>query len=102
MPSFWDAMSPFYRRLPTPPPFATEVTADQVGIGFVAAVTGLAVTHGAISYARHRRELATAKAVPVETVPAGAATVAEPTMVATSTQGGEIVDDIVDEKGTDQ
>ena len=56
MPSFWDEMSPFYRRLPTPPPFATEVTADQVGIALVGAVAGLSVAHGVISYARHRRE----------------------------------------------
>jgi hydrogenase small subunit len=58
MPSFWDEMSPFYRRLPTPPPFATEVTADQVGIGLVAAVAGLSVAHGVASYARHRRQVA--------------------------------------------
>jgi hydrogenase small subunit len=98
MPAFWDEMSPFYRRLPTPPPFATEVTADQVGIGLVAAVTGLAAAHGTISYVRHRRQLAAAKTELAETVPAGAAAVAEPTEVATSTQA----DDVVDEKGTDR
>jgi hydrogenase small subunit len=58
MPGFWDSMSPFYRRLPTPPPFGSEVTADQIGIGLVAAVSALAVGHGAITYARHRRRLA--------------------------------------------
>ena len=31
MPGFWDAMSPFYRRLPPPVPFAADVTVDQVG-----------------------------------------------------------------------
>jgi hydrogenase small subunit len=55
MPQFWDAMSPFYRRLPTPPPFASEVTADQIGLGLLAGVTGLAVAHGTTSYVRHRR-----------------------------------------------
>lgn len=58
MPSFWDEMSPFYRRLPTPPPFATEVTADQIGIGLVGVVAGLSVAHGVASYARHRRQAA--------------------------------------------
>jgi hydrogenase small subunit len=55
-PAFWDAMSPFYRRLPPPPPFATEVTADQVGIGLVAVVTGLTAAHGVGGYLRHRRQ----------------------------------------------
>jgi hydrogenase small subunit len=55
MPGFWDAMTPFYRRLPTPPPFASEVTADQIGLGFVGGVTALAVTHGVVTYVRHRR-----------------------------------------------
>ena len=58
MPNFWDAMSPFYRRLPAPAPFASEVTADQIGIGFVAAVTALAAAHGTASYVRRRRQLA--------------------------------------------
>jgi len=104
MPSFWDEMSPFYRRLPTPPPFATEVTADQVGIGLVAAVTGLTAAHAVGSYVRHRRQLAAELAPPVATAPpaataaAGAATTAEPTDVATSTRS----DDVVDEKGTDR
>ncbi len=56
MPTFWDQMSPFYRRLPTPPPFASEVTADQVGIAFVGAIAGLAAIHGTASYVRKRRE----------------------------------------------
>jgi hydrogenase small subunit len=55
MPRFWDAMTPFYRRLPTPPPFATEITADQIGLGFVGAVSALAVGHGVVTYVRHRR-----------------------------------------------
>ena len=98
MPAFWDAMSPFYRRLPTPPPFATEVTADQVGIGLVAAVTGLTAAHGVGSYVRHRRQVAAEKARPADAVLAGAATTAAPTEVAASTQA----DVVADEKGTDQ
>jgi hydrogenase small subunit len=55
MPRFWDQMSPFYRRLSNPPGFAVDVTADQVGLAFVGAVTGLTVVHGAASYVRARR-----------------------------------------------
>jgi hydrogenase small subunit len=54
MPRFWDQMSPFYRRLSNPPGFAVDVTADQLGLGLVAVVTGLSVAHGTISYARGR------------------------------------------------
>ncbi len=62
MPAFWDQMNPFYRRLPTPPPFASEVTADQVGLAFVGTVAALAATHGVASYARKRRMDAEARA----------------------------------------
>ncbi len=45
-PAFWDEMSPFYRRLPPPPGFGVEATADKVGAG-LAAVTGAALAaHG--------------------------------------------------------
>jgi hydrogenase small subunit len=76
MPAFWDRMSPFYRRLPTPAPFATEVTVDQVGMGLVATVAGLTVAHGTASYLRRRRQrLAEATAggeLPVEAAVGGA------------------------------
>ena len=55
MPGFWDAMSPFYRRLPPPLPFAPTVSADQVGQALVGGVAGLTVAHGAASYVRQRR-----------------------------------------------
>jgi hydrogenase small subunit len=55
MPNFWDQMSPFYRRLPTAPPFATDVTADEVGLGLVGGVTALTALHAAGSYIRKRR-----------------------------------------------
>jgi hydrogenase small subunit len=45
-PAFWDEMTPFYRRLPHPPGFGVQATADKVGAG-LAAVTGVAlVAHG--------------------------------------------------------
>jgi hydrogenase small subunit len=76
MPNFWDSMSPFYRRLPTPPPFGSEVTADQIGIGLVTAVAGLSVAHGVGSYARRRYDrhrLATAAAAAGAEQPVAAA-----------------------------
>jgi len=54
MPGFWDSMSPFYRRLPSPLPFAREVTTDQVGqvvLGGVGAVVGV---HAVATVARSR------------------------------------------------
>jgi hydrogenase small subunit len=55
MPRFWDAMSPFYRRLPSPLPFAPTVTADQVGQALVGGVAAMTVVHGGASYVRQRR-----------------------------------------------
>jgi hydrogenase small subunit len=55
MPRFWDQMSPFYERLPTPPPFATDVTADQIGLVLVGGVAALSAAHGVGSYVRKRR-----------------------------------------------
>ena len=58
MPSFWDAMSPFYRRLPSPVPFFPQMTADGVGTALVGGVGALAVAHGAGMYVRTRRSRA--------------------------------------------
>lgn len=55
MPRFWDAMSPFYRRLSNPPGFPSDATADQIGLTLVGAVAGLSAVHGAASYVRKRR-----------------------------------------------
>lgn len=45
-PAFWDRMAPFYKRLPNPPGFGVEATADRIGAG-LAAVTGAALAaHG--------------------------------------------------------
>ena len=53
-PHFWDAMSPFYQRLPAPLPFAPSVTADQLGQALVGGVAALTVAHGAASVVRER------------------------------------------------
>ncbi|HXI46056.1 MAG TPA: hydrogenase small subunit, partial [Candidatus Acidoferrales bacterium] len=42
MPAFWDTMSPFSRRLPSPLPFVPGLTVDQVGVAAVAGITGVA------------------------------------------------------------
>ncbi len=55
MPRFWDEMTPFYGRLPAPPPFPNDVTVDQVGVALVGAVAGLSAVHGVISYGRRKR-----------------------------------------------
>lgn len=54
-PGFWDAMSPFYRRLPGPLPFAPQVTIDQIGALLVGGVLAGTAAHGAASYVRQRR-----------------------------------------------
>jgi hypothetical protein len=58
MPDFWDAMSPFYLRLPTPVPPFPGLTADLVGAGLLAGVGGLAVVHGTGMYMTQRRRRA--------------------------------------------
>jgi len=54
MPAFWDTMSPFYQRLPSPLPFAPDLTVDQVGGAAFAGVAALTAAHGAASYVRQR------------------------------------------------
>ena len=56
MPRFWDQMSPFYRRLPTAPGVASDVTADQIGLTLVGAVAGLAVAHSVARHVRGKRQ----------------------------------------------
>ncbi|HEX2756240.1 MAG TPA: hydrogenase small subunit [Candidatus Limnocylindrales bacterium] len=51
---FWDAMSPFSRRLPSPIPFAPDVSVDQVGQALVGGVGVLVAAHGTASIARSR------------------------------------------------
>lgn len=52
---FWDAMSPFYRRLPAPLPFWPQVTVDQIGALLVGGVVAGTAVHGMASYVRQRR-----------------------------------------------
>ena len=60
MPGFWDEMSPFYRRLQSPIPFAIAPNAsvDQVGAVLIGGVAALTVVHGTATYVRERRTMA--------------------------------------------
>jgi hydrogenase small subunit len=78
MPAFWDAMTPFYKRLGTPVPFFPNLTSDLVGIGLVGGVGGLAAAHAVgmtVKYkwagAAARRAAATAAAAAVTPSKAG-------------------------------
>ncbi|HZC06023.1 MAG TPA: hydrogenase small subunit [Ktedonobacterales bacterium] len=82
-PGFWDAMTPFYRQLPSVPGFGVESTATTVGVGVVATVAGLTAAHAIGSAVRQRRlasqvtssassgEAAAADTVPVVARPDG-------------------------------
>jgi hydrogenase small subunit len=61
MPAFWDAMSPFQRRLPSPLPFLPGVTADDIGQAAVAGIAGVAGLHAVGSYVRANRQGAAAR-----------------------------------------
>lgn len=55
-PNFWDKMTPFYERLPNVNGFGIEATADKVGLGVVAGVTGVFAAHGILSAVRARSQ----------------------------------------------
>ena len=62
-PQFWDAMSPFYRRLSQVPGFGIEATADKIGIGLAAATTAAFAAHGVVSAFRKSDKLEADKVV---------------------------------------
>jgi hydrogenase small subunit len=57
MPGFWDAMSPFYRRLQSPIPFglAPNINADQVGVVLVGGIAAVTMVHGGATFVREQR-----------------------------------------------
>ncbi len=64
-PSFWGAMGPAYRRLPSPLPFLPNLTTDLVGGAMVAGIGGVAVAHGVgmtIRFKRYKAQDRRAKA----------------------------------------
>ncbi|UCC88902.1 MAG: hydrogenase small subunit [Anaerolineales bacterium] len=65
-PNFWDTMSPFYERLPNVPGFGVEATADKVGLGIVAGVTGVFALHGVASAIRAKAQPVNRSKVEVE------------------------------------
>lgn len=64
-PGFFDADSPFYERLPNVPGFGAQTTANDVGIGLVAATGAAVAAHAVISIVRDRF-----RAEPVQPPPA--------------------------------
>jgi hydrogenase small subunit len=56
MPGFWDAMTPFYKRLGTPVPPLPNLTVDMVGAALVGGVGGLAVMHAAGMTVKFKRQ----------------------------------------------
>lgn len=67
-PRFWDTKSPFYDRLPHPPGFGVDVTAEEIGWTAVGAVTAATVIHGVGQIIRHK-----VKPTHVEEAPSGTA-----------------------------
>jgi len=53
-PGFFDADTPFYGRLPNVPGFGVQTTADEIGVGLVAATALAFAAHGVISIVRNR------------------------------------------------
>ena len=87
MPRFWDAMGPAYARLPSPLPFAANITTDQVGLALVGGVAGVTAVHGALTYARELRNRAMSHRRVLATEPLAEATaepLAEPTTESTA------------------
>jgi hydrogenase small subunit len=85
MPAFWDAMSPFSRRLPSPVPFFPNVTVDQVGQLAVGGIAGVAGLHAVGSYVRARRQGAQRRRLANATATAGPATPPVPGVAAAPT-----------------
>ncbi len=64
-PGFWDTMTPFYRTLPNVGGFGIEATAEEIGIGVVAAVAALTTVHAVGSVVRNQRAKHRAEKEPV-------------------------------------
>jgi hydrogenase small subunit len=71
-PRFWDAMTPFYGRLPGFERFGTDVTAGQIGLGLTAATAGAFALHGVASAIRARVRPAEAEVAAPASPEAGA------------------------------
>ena len=71
MPAFWDAMSPFTRRLPSPVPFFPNVTVDQVGQLAVGGIAGVAGVHAVGSFVRAKRRGAERRRLAAASGPSG-------------------------------
>ncbi|MEW6225304.1 MAG: hydrogenase small subunit [Chloroflexota bacterium] len=96
MPDFWDAMSPFYLRLPSPVPPFPNLTVDMVGAGLVAGVGGLAVVHGMGMYVTQRRRRAAARREVAARAGEGAVAVEPPVAVAAEVVAAPVAADLTE------
>jgi hydrogenase small subunit len=53
-PEFWDANTPFYNRLPGIPGFGLQTTAEEIGLGIVAATAAGFAVHGVAAIVAER------------------------------------------------
>ncbi len=65
-PAFWDAMSPFYGRLPDVPGLGVEVTATELGLGLTALTAGGLAVHAFMKTAQLRAKLEEERRKPSE------------------------------------
>jgi hydrogenase small subunit len=76
---FWDAMSPFYRRLPPPLMVAPQLNVDVYGQALVGGVIALTAVHGVASVVREHRSRGGHEAAAAEPAQAHAAESAQTT-----------------------
>jgi len=84
MPGFWDAMTPFYKRLGSPVPFMPGLTVDVAGAGLLAGVGGLAAVHATGMTVRFKRRARNGRRAVEAEAPLTAPT-AEPTAATAAT-----------------
>jgi len=65
-PAFWDRMTPFYRPLASVTGFGVETTAQDIGVGLVAAVGALTVAHAVGSVVRPHKAVAKPAPLPAD------------------------------------
>jgi hydrogenase small subunit len=90
-PRFWEAMSPFYDRLPNVNLLGVDTTAQTIGLGAIGFVAAATVLHGAGVVTRRARERSRATVAPggavvPEAAPPGPAETPEPP---TASPGGD-------------
>ena len=86
-PRFWEAMSPFYGRLPDVKMIGVDVDAQTIGLGAIGLVAVATAVHGGGVVARRARERSRATVAPDGTVVAGPAASETPSTPASPADG---------------